>query len=86
MAPGLAWEALLKTASEYCEHEAKCKDCELCQNEFRLQLLKDIVILNMFEKYIQDCITEAVKRYAKASNKYITDQYNPDEKSTIFII
>ena len=26
-APGLAWQALLKTASEYCEHEAKRKDC-----------------------------------------------------------
>ena len=29
-APGLAWQALLKTASEYYEQEAKYKDCELC--------------------------------------------------------
>ena len=29
-APGLAWQALLKTAAEYCEHEKKRKDCELC--------------------------------------------------------
>ena len=29
-APGLAQQALLKTVSEYYEHEAKHKDCELC--------------------------------------------------------
>ena len=37
---GLAWQALLKTAAEYCEHEKRCKDCELCSEEFRLELLK----------------------------------------------
>ena len=31
-APGLAWQALLKTAAEYCEHEKRRKDCELCPN------------------------------------------------------
>ena len=25
-APGLAWQALLKTAAEYCEHQKKRKD------------------------------------------------------------
>ena len=25
-APGLAWQALLKTAAEYCEHERRRKD------------------------------------------------------------
>ena len=29
-APGLGWQALLNTASEYCEHEVKRKDCTLC--------------------------------------------------------
>ena len=29
-APGLAWQALLKTAAEYCQHDERCKDCELC--------------------------------------------------------
>ena len=28
-APGLAWQALLKTAAEYCEHEERRKGCEL---------------------------------------------------------
>ena len=29
-APGLAWQAFWTlAASEYCEHELKCKDCEL---------------------------------------------------------
>ena len=81
-APGLAWQALLKTASEYCEHEAKRKDCGLCLDEFRLGLLKDIDMLLMFEKGIRGGIILAVKRYAKANNKYMKDQYNPDEEST----
>ena len=80
--PGLAWQALIKTASEYCEHEAKGKDCGLCLDEFRLGLLKDIDMLLMFEKGIRGGITLAVKRYAKTNNKYMKDQYNPDEKST----
>ena len=35
----------------------------------------------MFEKGIRGGITQAVKRYAKASNKYMNDLYNPDEVS-----
>ena len=46
-APGLAWQALLKTAAEYCEHEKRRKDCELCPDEFRLELLTDIDMLLM---------------------------------------
>ena len=38
--PGLAWQTFLKTAAEYCEHEKSRKDCELCPDEFRLELLK----------------------------------------------
>ena len=80
-ASGLAWQDLLKTASEYCEHEKRCKDCELCPDEFRLELLMDLDTLLMVEKDIQGKITRAVKRYAKANNKYMKDLYNPDEKS-----
>ena len=49
-ASGLAWNALLKTAAEYCEHEKKRKDCELCPDEFRLELLTDTDILLMLKK------------------------------------
>ena len=35
----------------------------------------------MFEKSIRGGITLAVKRYAKANNKYMKDLYNPDELS-----
>ena len=81
-APGLAWKVLLKTAAEYWEHEKRRKDCELCLDEFRLELLTDIDMLLMVEKGIRGGITQAVKRYAKANNKYMKDLYNPNEKST----
>ena len=79
--PGLAWQVLLKTAAEYCEHEKRCKDCELCPAEFRLELLTDIDMFLMVKKGIQGGITEAVKRYARANNKYMKDLYNLEEKS-----
>ena len=79
--PELAWQALLKTATEYCEHEKRRKECELCPDEFRLDLLTDIDMLLMFEKGVRGRITQAVKRYAKVNNKYMKGLYNPDEKS-----
>ena len=38
-------------------------------------------MLLMVEKGIRGGITQAVKRYAKANNKYMKDLYNPDEES-----
>ena len=69
-APGLAWQALLKTAAESCEHEKR-----------RLELLTDIDMLLMFKKGIRGGINQAVKRYAKANNKYMKDLNNLDEES-----
>ena len=51
--PGLAWQALLKTAAKYCEHEKRCKDCELCPSEFSLELLTDIDMLLIVGKGIR---------------------------------
>ena len=56
-APALAWQALLKTAVEYCEHEKKRKDCELSSDEFKLELLTDIDMLLVAEKGIRSGIT-----------------------------
>ena len=80
---GLAWQPLLKTASEYCEHEKRRKvhNCELCPDEFRLELLTNIDMLLMVEKGVQGGITQAVKRYARANNKCMKDLYNPEERS-----
>ena len=66
--PRLVWE-ILKAASKYFEFEAKRKDCELCLDEFRLHLLTDIDMLLLFEKGIQERITQAVIRFAEVSNR-----------------
>ena len=48
-------------------------------NEFRLGLLTDISMLLMVEKGIWGGITQAVKRYARANNKYMKDLFNHDK-------
>ena len=80
-APGLAWQASLKTAAEYCEHEKRRKESELCPDNLRLELLTDIDMLLMVEKGIQGGITQAVKGYAKANDKFMKSLYNPNELS-----
>ena len=72
-APGLAWQALLKTDAEYCEPEKRLKDCELCPDKFRHELLTDTDMLLMVEKGIRGGITQAAKCYAKANNNYMKD-------------
>ena len=78
-APGLAWQALLKTAVGYCEHKKRRKKCELCPDEFRPELLTNLDMLLMVEKGIRGGITQAVKHYVRANNKYKKGLYNPDE-------
>ena len=41
-------------------------------------------MLSMFEKGIRGGITESVKHYAKANNRYMKGLYNPDEESIYF--
>ena len=38
-------------------------------------------MLPMFGKGIRGGVNQAVKRYAKANNKYMKDLYNPGEES-----
>ena len=71
--PRLAWQALLKTAAKHCKYEKRCKDCVLCTNEFRFELLTDIDMLLMLEKGIQGRINQAVKRDARVNKKYMKD-------------
>ena len=66
IALGLAFQGLLKLAFENYEHEKSV--CELCLDEFKRELLRDIDMLFMLEKGIRDGITEAVKHDAKADN------------------
>ena len=44
----------------------------------------DIDMLLMVKKGIRGGITQPVKRYAKANNKYTKDLHNPDERTNIF--
>ena len=49
--------------------------------EFTAELLPDIDMLLTFEKGTRGWITQAVKRYVKANNKYMKGLCNPDEES-----
>ena len=74
----------MKYAPSTVGMKKKHKDCKVCPDEFRLELLTDIDMLLMFEKSIGGGITQAVKRYAKANNKYMNGLNNSDEV-TIFL-
>ena len=43
----ISMAGIIKDSAEYCEHEKRCKDCELCSDGFRLELLTDIDMLLM---------------------------------------
>ncbi|XP_057302772.1 uncharacterized protein LOC130636939 [Hydractinia symbiolongicarpus] len=50
--------------------------------EIKPEFLTDPNMLLMFERGIRGGITQAVHRYAKANNKYMGDQYNPEAESS----
>ena len=48
----------------------------------RLELLTDPDLLLMFERGIRGGITQAVRKYTSANNKYMGDRFNPNEDTT----
>ena len=53
---GLAIQILYKITSEYCEYEARGKDCALYLDQLRLELLRDVDMLLGFEKDIRKAL------------------------------
>ena len=54
----------------------------LKQTRIKLELLTDPDMLLMFERGIRGGITQAVRKYAWANNKYMGDKFNPNEDTT----
>ena len=50
----------------------------------KLELLTDPDMLLIFERGIRGGITQAVRKYASANNKYMRDRFNPKSKAAIF--
>ena len=48
----------------------------------KLELLTDPDMLLMFERGIRGGITQVVRKYASANNKYMGDRFNPNEDTT----
>ena len=57
----------------------------LKRTEIKLELLTDPDMLLMFEWGIRGGITQAVRKYALANNKYMGDRFNPNE-DTIYLL
>ena len=57
------------------------KACLKCTG-IRLELLTDPDMLLMFEQEIIGGITQGVRKYASANNKYIGDKFNPNKDAT----
>ena len=51
----------------------------------KLELLTDPDMLLMFERGIRGGITQAVRKYASANNKYMGDRFNPNKDTTYLL-
>ena len=54
----------------------------LKHTRIKLELLTDPDMLLMFERGIRGGITQVVRKYASANNKYIGDKFNSNEDTT----
>ena len=57
------------------------KACLKCTG-IKLELLTDPDMLLMFERGIRGGITQAVRKYASANNKYMGDRFEPKSESS----
>lgn len=57
-------------------------NCCLKHTGVKLEIIHDYDILLMMESGIRGGLTQAVKRYSKANNFSIENQYNPQEPDT----
>ena len=56
------------------------KACLKCTG-IKLELLTDLDMLLMFERGIRGGITQAVRKYTSANNKYMGDRFDPKSES-----
>ena len=71
----------LNPAHFYTSPELAWCACLKC-TRIKLELLTDPDMLLMFEWGIRGGVTQAVRKYASANNKYMGDKFNPNEDTT----
>ena len=71
----------LDPAHFYISPGLACKACLKCTG-VKLELLTNPDMLLMFEREIKAGITQAVRKYALANNKYMGDRFDPESESS----
>ena len=71
----------LDPAHFYTSERLAWKACLKC-TEIKLELMTDPDMLLMFERRIRGGITQAVRKYASANNKYMGDRFDPKSESS----
>ena len=71
----------LDPAHFYISPGLACKACLKCTG-IKLELLTNPDMLLMFEREIKAGITQAVRKYALANNKYMGDRFDPESESS----
>ena len=58
------------------------RQCLFKAHRIMLELLTDPDMIMMFERGIRGGITQAVRKYSSANNKYMGDKFDPNENTT----